>query len=118
MIVHTNFFYGKNYEKALRLKEDEEGHLKENFVKKYPYADLTRFRFVASVGPNLKNVGVKIEFVTNENYFIDIRASTFTNNKEYTKHQKIWKTLRKNFSKNIQTQTQDDLCSERLIIKL
>ena len=27
------FFYGKNYEKALRLKEDEEGHLKENFVK-------------------------------------------------------------------------------------
>ncbi len=27
------FFYGKNYEKALRLRVNEEGHLKENFVK-------------------------------------------------------------------------------------
>ncbi len=82
------FFYGKNYEKALRLKEDEEGHLKENFVKKYPYTDLSRFTFLASVCPDLKNVGTKIEFVTNENYFIDIRTSTFTNNKEYTKYGK------------------------------
>ncbi len=55
-------------------------------MKKYPYADLSRFRFVVSVGLDLKNVVTKIEFVTNENYFIDIRASTFTNNKEYTKY--------------------------------
>ncbi len=71
------YFYGKNYKKALRLKGNEKKHLKENFVKKYPYADLSRFRFVASVGPDLKNVEAKIEFVTNENYFIDMRTSTF-----------------------------------------
>ena len=29
------FFYGKNYEKALRLKEDEEGHQRK-FRKKIP----------------------------------------------------------------------------------
>ena len=76
MLVHTNFFYGKR-EKTSQRKFRK---------KKYPYADLSRFRFVASVGPDLKNLGAKIEFKTNENNFIDIRTSTFTNNKEYTKY--------------------------------
>ncbi len=48
--------------------------------------DLSRFRFKEIVAPKLRNVEAKVEFETNENNFIDIRTSTFTNNKEYTKY--------------------------------
>ncbi len=51
---------------------NEKKHLKENFVKKNTLTRIFQ--------------GAKIEFKTNENNFIDIRTSTFTNNKEYTKY--------------------------------
>ncbi len=78
-------YYGKNYDKAMRLSEGVKEEMRRDFLKKYPNADINKFRFEVSIDKDLrveKNIYYKIDDTTS----YDITSETFKNNKEWTKY--------------------------------
>ncbi len=78
--------HGKNYEEVMKLREESVQRLKENFQKKHPYADLSRFEFLVYIDDEIRVTQAFINFKICKGNYIDINTSTFLNNKEYTKY--------------------------------
>ena len=78
--------YGENYEKITKLRKESVQCLKENFKKKHPYADLSRFEFFVHIDDNLKVTQGYVDFKISEGNHIGVDTKAFLNNKEYTKY--------------------------------
>ncbi len=77
-------YFGKNYDKAMRLAKDTREDIRRDVLKKYPNADIDKFRFEVPVDKDLrveKNIYYNIDDTTS----YDITSDTFKNNKEWTK---------------------------------
>ena len=78
-------YYGKNYDKAMRLAKDTREEIRRDFPKKYPDADINKFRLEVSVDQDL-NVKKNIYYKLDDTISYDITSDTFMNNKEWTKY--------------------------------
>ncbi len=78
-------YYGKNYDKAMRLAKDTREEMRRDFPKKYPDADINKFRLEVSVDQDL-NVKKNIYYKLDDTISYDITSDTFMNNKEWTKY--------------------------------
>ncbi len=85
-------YYGENYGKAMRLSEGVEEEMRRDFLKKYPNADIDKFRFEVSVYKDL-HVEKTIYYNLDERSSFDITSDTFLNNKEWTKYLTINKKV-------------------------
>ncbi len=88
-------YYGENNDKAMRLAKDERDEMRRDFLKKFPDADIDKFRFEVSVDQDLnvkKNIYYKIDD-TDDTTSYDITSDTFLNNKEWTKYLTINKKV-------------------------
>ena len=86
-------YYGKNYDTAMRLAKDTREEMMRDFLKKYPNADIDKFRFEVSIDQHLnveKNIYYKIDDTTS----YDITSNTFLNNKQWTRYLTINKKVR------------------------
>ncbi len=78
-------YYGKNYDKAMRIAKYTREEMRRDFLKKYPDADINKFRFEVSVDQDL-NVEKNIYYKLDDTISYDITYDTFLNNKEWTKY--------------------------------
>ena len=92
MIVSRDNTMGKNYDKAMRLAKDVREEMRRDFLKKYPDADINKFRFEVSVDQDL-NVEKNIFYKINNTISYDITSDTFKNNTEWTKYLTINKKV-------------------------
>ena len=77
-------YYGKNYDKAMRLAKDTREEMKRDFLNKYPNANINKFDFEVSVDKDL-HVERSIYYKLDDKTSYDITSDTFKNNKNYTK---------------------------------
>ncbi len=71
-------YYGKNYDKAMRLTKDTREKMRRDVLKRYPDTDIDKFTFEVSVDQELnveKNIYYKIDNTTS----YDITSDTFLN---------------------------------------
>ena len=86
-------YYGKNYDKAMRLTKDTREKMRRDVLKRYPDTDIDKFTFEVSVDQELnveKNIYYKIDNTTS----YDITPDTFLNNTEWTNYLMINKKVR------------------------
>ena len=74
-------YYGKNYDKAMRLVKNTREEMRRDFLKKYPDADINK----VSVDKDL-NVEKNIYYKINDTTSYDITSDTFLSNQEWTKY--------------------------------
>ena len=97
-------FYGKNYDFVMKEEKIVDKKLKDNFLKKYPYADLSKFNFKSDFDKDGSFSGAKIYFINNKYIQTDIESNMFKNDPIVTKYlyskkpvekfPKIWKSNR------------------------
>ncbi len=75
----------KNNGQAMRLAKDARDQMGREFLKKYPNADIDKFRFEVSVDKDL-HVEKTIYCKFDERSLFDITSDIFLNNKEWTKY--------------------------------
>ena len=85
-------YYGKNYDKAMRVAKDTREEMRRDFLKKYPDADIDKFDFEVSMDQDL-NVEKTIYYKIDDTTSYDITSDTFLNNKEWTKYLTINKKV-------------------------
>ncbi len=85
-------YYAENYDKAMRLAKDARDEMGREFLKKYPNADIDKFRFEVSVDKDL-HVEKTIYYKFDERSSFNITSDTFLNNKERTKYPTINKKV-------------------------
>ena len=92
-------FYGKYYDLVKKEQKIVDKKLKENFLKKYPYADLSKFEFVQDYTKDGSFNGAKIYFINNKYIQTDIESDTFKNDPTVTKYIYIKKPKIEKFPK-------------------
>ena len=85
MITEEEYF-GKNYSLVKKEEKILDKKLKENFLKKYPYADMSKFSFESDFLPDGSWDQSHIYFINNENIQTDITSDTFKNDPNMTKY--------------------------------
>ena len=94
-------YYGKNYSLVKKEEKILDKQFKENFLKKYPYADMSKFSFEHMFFKDGSWDHTTIYFKNNKYIETDIESDTFKNDPEMTKYlysnkpkenfPKIWK---------------------------
>ena len=78
-------YYGKNYKVMNKTKKDHEV-LKADFLKKYPYTDISKFEFNMYYNQDGTLESTAIYFKNSDVISTDIKSSTFFNDKSMTKY--------------------------------
>ena len=82
----TRKYYGKNYDKAMKTAKQVKIRMKNDFLKKYPNADLSKFDFEVYLNQNGTLDSTNIFFKNSDVLSTDITSSTFLNDKTMTKY--------------------------------
>ena len=91
-------YFGKNYDKVKKEQKILDKKLKENFKKKYPYTDMSKFSFESTFLSDGSWDYSKIYFINSPWLQTDISSNTFKNDPNMTKYLTINK-LKENFPK-------------------
>ena len=76
----------KNPEKVLKLFHSEHSKLEDNFLKKYPKADMEKFAFQVDINKDGTLKSSRVFFQVDSMSAFDIKSKEFTSNPEYTKY--------------------------------
>ena len=95
-------YYGKNYDFVVNERKILDKKFKDYFLKKYPYADMTKFYFEHDFNKDRSWEKTTTYFKNNDFVSTDINSDTFKNDPNMTKYlyinkpvehfPKIWKT--------------------------
>ena len=70
-------YYGENYDKALGNLKQTKKRLRDEFVKKYPNADVSKFSFNVTLSKVGDVTGTSFSYKVREGQLLDITTSTF-----------------------------------------
>ena len=70
-------YYGENYDKALGNLKQTKKRLRDEFVKKYPNADVSKFSFNVTLSKVGDMAGTSVSYKVREGQFLDITTNTF-----------------------------------------
>ena len=94
-------YYGKNYDYVINERKVLDKKFKDYFLKKYPYADMSKFYFEHDINKDGSWEKTIIYFKNNDMVSTNINIDTFKNDPEMTKYltinkakphfPKIWK---------------------------
>ena len=76
----------KNPEKVLKLFHSKHDKLEDNFLKKYPQADMMKFAFQVDINKDGTLESSRVYFQVDSTSAFDIKSKEFTSNPEYTKY--------------------------------
>ena len=79
-------YYGKNYDKAMENAKEERAKMKEEFLKKYPNADLSKFEFDVDLNQDGTIDSTSIFFKNSDVLSTDITSDTFLKDRSMTKY--------------------------------
>ena len=87
-------YYGENYNKALNNLKATKKKLKDEFIKKYPNAHLSRFSFNDILSKSDDVTGTSVSFKVRDGQFLDITTRSFENlySEELYWSPRIWGT--------------------------
>ena len=79
-------YYRKNYYKAIENAKEERIRIRNNFIKKYPNADLSKFEFDVDHNQDDTIDSTSIYFKNSDVLSTDITSDTFLSDKSMTKY--------------------------------
>ena len=70
-------YYGENYDKALKNLRSTKKSLRDDFLKKYPNANIKMFNFNVILSKSGDVTGTSVSFKVRDEQFLDITTNTF-----------------------------------------